>query len=301
MELRDTPEEAAFRAELREWLEENVPDSVRGNRGGEARFDRPEMREWSRALYDAGYAGLTWPEEYGGAGAPYTHQAIFLEEMARAEAPPHRRDRHRHGRPDDHRARHRRAEVPPPGGDPLRRGDLVPGFLRTRCRVRPRGRPHELTPRRRPLRRQRAEGVVVVRTHRRLLHPAHPRRSRLHASRRAQLPDRGHARTRRRGTPTAPDHGEAEFNEIFFTDVRVPAENLLGEIGSGWQVAMTTSAPARDPGLRAAGRARGADREADRARARPRGRPAAARPDRARVDRAAGRPLHELPLARRHS
>src|SRR5207247_2857015 len=34
--------------------------------------------------------------------------------------------------------------------------------------------------------------------------------------------------------------GEAEFNEIFFTDVEVPLENLLGEIGSGWQVAMTT-------------------------------------------------------------
>jgi alkylation response protein AidB-like acyl-CoA dehydrogenase len=43
------------------------------------------MREWSRALYEAGYVGLTWPEEYGGGGAPYTHQAIFLEEMARAE------------------------------------------------------------------------------------------------------------------------------------------------------------------------------------------------------------------------
>jgi alkylation response protein AidB-like acyl-CoA dehydrogenase len=47
------------------------------------------MRAWSRALYDAGYIGLTWPEEYGGAGAPHTRQAIFLEELARAEAPPH--------------------------------------------------------------------------------------------------------------------------------------------------------------------------------------------------------------------
>jgi alkylation response protein AidB-like acyl-CoA dehydrogenase len=34
--------------------------------------------------------------------------------------------------------------------------------------------------------------------------------------------------------------GEAEFNEILFTDVKVPKENLLGEIGGGWQVAMTT-------------------------------------------------------------
>ena len=36
-----------------------------------------------------GYAGLTWPAEYGGGGKSYTHQAILLEEMARAEAPPH--------------------------------------------------------------------------------------------------------------------------------------------------------------------------------------------------------------------
>ena len=34
--------------------------------------------------------------------------------------------------------------------------------------------------------------------------------------------------------------GEAEFNEIFFTDVEVPVENVLGEVGDGWQVAMTT-------------------------------------------------------------
>src|SRR5918996_5242965 len=46
-------------------------------------------RGWSRNLFDAGYAGLTWPREYGGAGAPHTHQAIFLEEVARAEAPEH--------------------------------------------------------------------------------------------------------------------------------------------------------------------------------------------------------------------
>ena len=89
MDLRDTPEEAAFRAELRAWLDENLPEGLQGHRGGATRFEGPEMREWSRALYQAGYIGLTWPEEYGGGGAPYTHQAIFLEEMARAEAPPH--------------------------------------------------------------------------------------------------------------------------------------------------------------------------------------------------------------------
>ena len=83
MDLRDTPEEAAFRSELRAWIEANLTDEVRRGRFEEA------GRDWSRKLHEAGYAGLTWPKEYGGASAPYSHQAIFLEEMARAEAPPH--------------------------------------------------------------------------------------------------------------------------------------------------------------------------------------------------------------------
>ena len=89
MDLRDTPEEAAFRAELRAWLETNLPEERRGGRGGAQRFDDSFGREWSKRLYEGGYAGLTWPKEYGGAGAPYSFQAIFYEEMARANAPGH--------------------------------------------------------------------------------------------------------------------------------------------------------------------------------------------------------------------
>src|SRR4051794_14776759 len=75
MNLRDSPDEAAFRARVRAWLAENLPAE-----GGP---------EWSRRLYDAEFAGMTWPEEYGGHGAPYSHQAILLEEFARHEAPQH--------------------------------------------------------------------------------------------------------------------------------------------------------------------------------------------------------------------
>src|SRR3954464_6191874 len=84
MDLRDTPDEAAFRKEIRDFIEQNKPTGPRGA----GRFGDDD-RERSRKLHEAGYAGLTWPQEYGGAGAPYSHQAIFLEEMARAEAPPH--------------------------------------------------------------------------------------------------------------------------------------------------------------------------------------------------------------------
>src|SRR5919206_5013913 len=89
MDLRDTREEAAFRAEVRAWIAENLPAELRGHRGGAARFEGSAMREWSRKLSEAGYAGLTWPKEYGGSGEPYSHQAILFEEIARAEAPPH--------------------------------------------------------------------------------------------------------------------------------------------------------------------------------------------------------------------
>src|SRR5436190_18363192 len=81
MDLRDTPDEAAFRAEAREWIAANAPQDTGHDLGA--------RKAWSKALGDAGYAGLTWPKEYGGGGAPYSHQAIFLEEMARAEAPGH--------------------------------------------------------------------------------------------------------------------------------------------------------------------------------------------------------------------
>src|SRR5258705_2494573 len=86
MELRDTPEEAAFRQEVREFIAANLPEG--SAKRGARRFEDDD-REWSRKLGEAGYAGLTWPKEYGGAGAPYSHQAIFLEELARAEAPSH--------------------------------------------------------------------------------------------------------------------------------------------------------------------------------------------------------------------
>ena len=89
MDLRDTPDEAQFRTELGAWFEANLPESLRGHRGGEARYSDDAIRDWSRMLYEAGYVGLTWPKDYGGGGKSYSYQAIFLEEMARAEAPQH--------------------------------------------------------------------------------------------------------------------------------------------------------------------------------------------------------------------
>ena len=83
MDLTLSPNEQAFRDELRDWLAENHPGE--SPTGDEAAFEF--RKEWQRKLHDAGYAGLSWPEEYGGRGATLIEQAIFGEEMARAKAP----------------------------------------------------------------------------------------------------------------------------------------------------------------------------------------------------------------------
>ncbi len=83
MDLTLSPNEQAFRDELRGWLAENHPGEEPA--GDEAGFDF--RIEWQRKLHSAGYAGLSWPKEYGGRGATLIEQAIFGEEMARAKAP----------------------------------------------------------------------------------------------------------------------------------------------------------------------------------------------------------------------
>src|SRR5262249_59322188 len=83
---RAPPDGAASRKEVRGFIAETLTEG--SSRRGARRFEDAD-RDWSRKLGEAGYAGLTWPKEYGGAGAPYSHQAIFLEELARAEAPSH--------------------------------------------------------------------------------------------------------------------------------------------------------------------------------------------------------------------
>jgi alkylation response protein AidB-like acyl-CoA dehydrogenase len=241
MELRDTPDEAAFRAELRAWLEEHLPDELQGRRGGAARFDGSAMREWSRALYDAGYAGLTWPKEYGGGGAPYTHQAIFLEEMARAEAPPHigviglgmaGPTIMAHGT-EEQKARYlapilSAEEIWCQGFSEPGAGSDLAG-VHTSARLE--------------------DGHFVVDGQKVwssfahladwciLLTRSDPESTR-HAGLTYLIVDMHAPGVEVR--PLRQITGEAEFNEIFFTGVEVPAENLLGEVGGGWQVAMTT-------------------------------------------------------------
>ena len=227
MNLRDSPDEAAFRAQVRAWLAENLPAET--------------GPEWSRKMFDAGYAGLTWPEEYGGHGAPYSHQAIALEEFARAGAPNHMNvialgmagpTIMAHGTEEQKQrylAKMLSAEEIWCQGfsEPGAGSDL--GGLRSTAIL---------------------EGDSwIINGQKVWTSLAHVAQWCIFLA---------------RTDTTAPKHkgityflvdmsspgievrplrqitGSADFNEMFFTDVRVPRENILGEVNDGWRVAMTT-------------------------------------------------------------
>ena len=80
MDFDFTPEERAFRAEIREFLAENLPPRAERGRGF--------MGKWLRQVRDKRWVGFSWPEEYGGGAGSLTEQAILKEEMALAGAPP---------------------------------------------------------------------------------------------------------------------------------------------------------------------------------------------------------------------
>jgi alkylation response protein AidB-like acyl-CoA dehydrogenase len=241
VDLRDTPEEAEFRTELRAWVEANLPADKRGGRGGAQRFEDPFVREWSRRLYAAGYAGLTWPKEYGGAGAPYSFQAILYEELAAAQAPPHvgviglsmaGPTIIAHGT-EEQKARYLQPilaaeEIWCQGfSEPDAGSDLAAA----RTRAERRGDVYVVNGQKVWSSFAHIADFCILVTQ---SDPDAPRYRNL-----TYLLVDMHAH----GVEVRPLRqitGEAEFNEIFFSDVEVPVENRLDEDGNGWQVAMTT-------------------------------------------------------------
>ncbi|HMF82246.1 MAG TPA: acyl-CoA dehydrogenase family protein [Acidimicrobiia bacterium] len=85
MDLTFTEPEEAFRAEARSWLEANVPRPALPS--GDTREGFALHKEWERALFDAGWAVVSWPQEYGGRDASLMEWLIFEEEYYRAGAP----------------------------------------------------------------------------------------------------------------------------------------------------------------------------------------------------------------------
>jgi alkylation response protein AidB-like acyl-CoA dehydrogenase len=94
MDFNDTPEEAAFRAEARAWLEKNAERrTVEDHSSGPLEeSDRPgvikEAKAWQKKKAAAGWACITWPREYGGRGGSAIQSVIWSQEEARFKTPP---------------------------------------------------------------------------------------------------------------------------------------------------------------------------------------------------------------------
>ena len=90
MDFDFSEKEEAFRKEVRAWLEANLPDDLRGRAFAASRADVEEVRRlraWQKRMSEAGYVGIDWPVEFGGRGATLTEQIVLFQEMARAESP----------------------------------------------------------------------------------------------------------------------------------------------------------------------------------------------------------------------
>jgi alkylation response protein AidB-like acyl-CoA dehydrogenase len=237
-ELSDS--ERAFRDEVRAWLKANAPRDSSED-GGDMRSFIESRRAWQRKLYDAGYVGITWPEEYGGRGRSFLDQLIFNDEMILAHAPePINVIGLGMGGPvviahgtDEQKKRY----LPPllsaeeiwcQGFSEPNAGSDLSG-LQTRAED---SGDHYLV-----------NGQKVWTT---LAHVAKwcmlLARERKEANPRDGLTyllvDMESPGIEVR--PLVQITGDAEFNEIFFKDVKVPKSQVLGEAGKGWAVAMTT-------------------------------------------------------------
>jgi alkylation response protein AidB-like acyl-CoA dehydrogenase len=237
MDFNDTPEEARFRAEARAWLKNNAPNEAQLE--GLDYLQRAKL--WQKRKYDAGYACIRWPKEYGGRGASAIEQVIWNQEEAKYETP---QSVFTIGQgmaaptlmayaSDDQKQRFLpklasgediwcQLFSEPAGGSDL-------AALRTKAEKR--------------------GDEWVINGQKIWTSGAH-------------YSDWGILVTR--SDPTVPKHkgltyfflnmktpgvevkpikqisGGANFNEVYFTDVRIPDSQRLGAVGQGWQVSLTT-------------------------------------------------------------
>ncbi|MFZ5719033.1 MAG: acyl-CoA dehydrogenase family protein [Pseudomonadota bacterium] len=88
MDFNDSPEEAAYRAEVRKWLEANAPKKAVGLDDMEGGGSMAASKAWQAKKAAAGYAQITWPKEWGGPGGTPVQQVIFNAEEAKYPVPP---------------------------------------------------------------------------------------------------------------------------------------------------------------------------------------------------------------------
>ncbi|MFM1987515.1 MAG: hypothetical protein RJA99_472 [Pseudomonadota bacterium] len=88
MDLNYSPEELAFRDEVRGWLRENLPEDLRAKTAAGDHLNKEDLLRWHRILAKKGWVAPAWPEEWGGPGWSVTQRYIFEEECGLAGTPP---------------------------------------------------------------------------------------------------------------------------------------------------------------------------------------------------------------------
>lgn len=239
MDLADSPDEARFRAEVRDWLAVNLP-RLPWPEPADLVEKLPFWQRWQRMVFDAEYAGLSWPTQYGGQGADAAIKSVFAEELDRAGAPEPmnilgeglagpsiiefgtEEQKERYLRPilAGEEIWCQLFSEPESGSDlaSLRtKATKVDGGWRISGQKIWTSRAHLA-----------AHGMLLARTgggprHKGITYFLVPMDS--------------------PGITIRPLHhmlGEAEFNEVYFDDVFLPDDAVLGEPDSGWKVAMAT-------------------------------------------------------------
>jgi alkylation response protein AidB-like acyl-CoA dehydrogenase len=250
MDLSFSDQEEAFRREVRQWLKRNVPKRQR--KAEPAEFGDPkriaELRTWQRRLYDAGYLAMGWPKQYGGQADPgadpretLMRQTIVSEELLKARAP---------------------SVIGAMGiqmvgptlmqyGTGAQKRDFLPKILDAE-HIWCQGYSEPGS----------GSDLASLKTRAELVGDFFIINGQKVWTSNAQFADWMFCLTRT--DPTAPKHkgisyvlidmktpgitvrplvqmtGDKGFNEVFFEDVKVPRENLVGELNQGWQVANAT-------------------------------------------------------------
>jgi alkylation response protein AidB-like acyl-CoA dehydrogenase len=242
MDFSLTTEQARFRDELRAWLRDNLAEELATPLPPMGSRDALERRQrWQRRLYEAGFVGVAWPKEYGGRGLSLIESMIVNEELSKAKAPDlinviglnmagptimH------HGTPEQ-KAKHLQGILTADDiwcqgfSEPNSGSDLA--SLQTRA--------------------VEDGDHFVVNGQKVWTTLGHVAKWCILLTRTGSAEEKHSGLTylivdmKSPGVEVKPlvqMTGDAEFNEIYFTDVRVPRSNLLGGVGEGWRVAMTT-------------------------------------------------------------
>ncbi|MCL4683775.1 acyl-CoA dehydrogenase family protein [Myxococcota bacterium] len=87
MDLSVSPEQIAFRQEVRQWIQDAMPADIKAKAAGGGHYDHEEQMEWHKILYAKGWVAPQWPKEVGGTGWDIGKRHIFGEELVRSNAP----------------------------------------------------------------------------------------------------------------------------------------------------------------------------------------------------------------------